>query len=145
MMQKKNNRETSCMNYIKAFISGVIFPSVILPFVLLYASIKGDHNILSISSLHIVPLVWGLWNVLYFAFFKNALHASENIRLLITGAVLGFILAAYAVFWLDLPTVLGIPTQIHCLPLFAAPIVYALAWRFIVKPLNGLVGLKEEN
>lgn len=132
------------MQYIKAFISGAIFPGIFMPIALLIATLKGNTELTNLTSLHLIPIIWGIWNILYFAFFKNSLKASLNIRLLITGGILGLILASYAVFWLDLPTILGIPTQVHCLPLLVAPILYALIWRYVVKYLNDMVGLKDE-
>ena len=67
-----------------------------------------------------------------------------NMRLLVTGAVLGLLVALCGVFWLDLPTLLGMPSTIRYLPLFIAPIIYAILWRYGVKPLNNLLDLKEE-
>lgn len=130
------------MDHFKAFIAGIVVPSIILPFGLYFAASHGNHQVLGLTSLHFLPLVWGLWNVLYFAFFKN-FFKDQNIRLLVTGAVLGFLVAAYAVYHLHIGAVLGHP-QLHYLPLVVAPIVYALLWRFAVKPVNDLVGLQDK-
>ncbi len=72
---------------------------------------------------------------------KDILPGTENTKLLITGAVLGLILAVIGIFWIELPTIIGLTGNAIYFPLLAAPIAYALMWRFIVKPLNRLVGI----
>lgn len=132
------------MRYFRAFISGLVIPSIILPFVLFIALSLGKSQVLAIPFLHFIPLIWGIWNILYFAFIKDILPGELNLRLLITGAVLGFLIAFYGVFWLNLPEIIGLPNQIKYLPILIAPILYAILWKFCVKPLNDLLGLKTE-
>ncbi len=131
------------MNYLKAFIAGITVPSIILPIGIYSALAWGKPQLLTIPFLHFIPLIWGLWNVLSVAFFKNALPQDPNLRLLLTGAVLGVLVIGYATFWLDLPTLMGIPGQFKYLPIIIGPIVYALIWRWLVEPLNQLLAVKE--
>lgn len=131
--------------YIKIFIAGIAFPSVLLPLVLLVAWAFGKTQIFTIPFLHLIPLIWGVWNILYFALFLKALPQNSILRLLITGAVLGFLIAAYGVFALHIPTLMGWPKSLTYLPLIFAPILYAIFWLFIVDPLNHLFGISEKN
>lgn len=126
---------------LKAFIAGLVVPSVILPLILCTALHVEKSQILMIPFLHFIPLIWGGWNVIYFLLFKH-LSTDVNGRLLITGAALGLIVAIYAVFQLDLPSQLGLPGYMHYVPLVVAPVLYALLWRYAVKPLNTLLGLQ---
>jgi hypothetical protein len=129
------------MTYIKAFIAGMILPSLILPFGLLAMLMIGKNEILGMPSIHAIPLVWGAWNVLYFAFLRKLLPENLDLRLFITGALLGLLVAIYGVFVLKLPSIIGLPGNVYYGPLFALPILYGILWRFIVKPLNDLLGL----
>ena len=126
---------------LKAFIAGLVLPSVILPLLLCAALHLGKPEVLTIPFLHFIPLIWGMWNLLYFAVFK---HFSSNVngRLLLTGAVLGLLIAVYGVFKLEIPTLVGFPEGLYYLPLIVGPILYALLWRYILKPLNSFLGLQ---
>jgi hypothetical protein len=130
------------MNHLKAFIAGIALPSFILPFFLLIAFIMGKPQLLGIPFLHFIPMIWGIWNVLYFIFFINILPKEPDFRLLLTGGTLGLLIGLIGVFCLGIPNLMGLSAELHFLPLVVAPIVYAILWLFILKPLNKLLGLK---
>lgn len=132
------------MKYIKMFIAGIAFPSTLLPFLLLIAVPFGKPQVLTIPFLHFIPLIWGVWNILYFTCFFKMLPENTTTRLLLTGGVLGFLVAVYGVFGLHIPAILGFPQPLTYLPLVIAPILYAVLWLFIVEPLNHLLGIYEE-
>jgi len=131
------------MKFVRAFVAGIALPATILPIGLCLFSAMGNDKLLTVPVIHSIPLFWGIWNVLYFAFFKNFLPRHLDTRLLITGAVLGLLVALYGVFGLHLPKLLGAPENFYYLPLLLVLILYAILWRFIVKPLNDLVGLQD--
>jgi uncharacterized membrane protein len=131
------------MKWLKSFIAGIIVPTIILPICTLIFLYIGKKEILTIPFLHFIPIIWGFWNMFYFAFLKNVLSDNQNTRLYTTGAILGFLVAIYGVFWFDVPTLIGLPEQIRYLPIIVAPIVYALLWRFLVKDLNHILYLKD--
>ncbi len=131
------------MKYAKAFIAGLTLPSVLLPIMLSIAINAGKPEVLSVYFLHQLPLIWGAWNVLYFLLFKR-LSTNRNARLMLTGAVLGFGVAVYGVFALDIPALIGIEGLFRFLPLIIAPLIYALLWRFGVSPLNQLLGIQDD-
>lgn len=130
------------MKFLKAFIAGLVVPAVILPLQLFLSYTFGDASLLSQPVLLLLPIAWGLWNVLYFSVFKFILPFGVNEKLILTGFLLGLLLAIYGVFVLDLPRLVGIPSYLHFLPLIVAPILYALIWRYVVKFLNEVVGLE---
>ncbi len=130
------------MKWLKAFIAGIVVPSIILPIVVLLASYLGKAQILTVPFLHFIPVIWGLWNILYFAFLKNFLPENQDLRLYITGGILGFLVAVYAVFWLDVPHLIGLDS-IRYLPILLGPVLYAVLWRFLVKDLNHILYLKD--
>jgi hypothetical protein len=132
------------MAYLKIFIAGLALPSVLLPIGLYIALLAGKPELMMVPFLHAIPLVWGIWNVLYFVFFKNNLPGSLNCRLWLTGAVLGLLVAAWGIFCIHLPMLLGISDARQFLPLVVVPIVYAILWRYVVKPINDLVGLSDQ-
>jgi len=131
------------MKLLKSFIAGIVVPSIILPILILLAVYLGKSQILTIPFLHFIPVVWGLWNMLYFTVLKNILPENQDMRLLITGAILGFLVASFGTFYLDVPHLVGLPDQIYYLPLIAGPILYAILWRFLVKDLNHILYLKD--
>lgn len=128
--------------YIKAFIAGLVLPSVLTPIILEIAIKSGRPQALSLFFIHLLPIIWGIWNMLYFLVFKSFSH-NRGARLMLTGAVLGFGLAVYGVFGLDVPTLLALPAYMHYVPLVAAPIVYALLWRWGVGPINNLLEIAD--
>lgn len=129
------------MKYLRAFIAGLVLPSILIPIILCIASHLGHKEVLLIPAIHTIPIAWGIWNILYFAVGQKALPFELNTRLLITGAVLGLLIAIAGIFILHIPTALGLVTPWTYLPLIVGPILYALLWRYVVKPLNVLLGL----
>ena len=132
------------MNHLRAFIAGIAFPSVILPIFLCFAVFFQREELLSVVFVHIIPLIWGVWNVLYFAVCKEKLPGDENTKLLITGATLGVVVALIGVFCVGIPSIIGLTGNAEYLPLIGVPIVYALLWKFVVNPLNDILGVKSE-
>lgn len=129
------------MRYLKAMIAGVFFPSILIPILLFLFSAYGKEEVLKVKFFHIIPLLWGVWNILYFALFKDVFPGTEIVKLLLTGAILGLVVAIIAVFWLRLPEILGLPHHLQLLPLIGAPIAYGVLWALVMKPLNKIVGL----
>mgnify|MGYP001262277353 CR=1 FL=1 len=132
------------MRYIKIFIEGIAFPSTILPCLLLIAWYLGKTQIFNIPFLHFIPVIWGIWNILYFSICSKILPGNSTVRLLLTGAFLGFLVAIYGVFVAHIPELLGFQNSWINLPLLVAPIIYGIFWLFIVNPLNHLLGVYEE-
>ncbi len=132
------------MKYVKIFIAGIAFPSTILPFFLLIAGFLGKTQIYPIPLLHFIPIIWGVWNILYFSSFSKIIPGNSTIKLLITGAVLGLLVATYGVFVVDIPQLVGFSKSLTYFPLIAVPLIYALFWLFIVNPLNHLLGIYEK-
>ncbi len=133
------------MRYLKIFISGLVVPTVLLPFVLLIASEPGKSQLLTIPFIHFLPLIWGVWNILYFSCFVGFLPENRTVSFIITGAILGFLVACYGVFILNIPTLLGLPPNMYnYLPLIIGPIVYAIFWGALVEPLNRVLGIYRE-
>lgn len=131
------------MRYIRMFIAGAIFPSILLPFIFLFAWITGKTHIFTVPFLHILPIVWGIWNILYFTVFTKKLPGNSIVKFLITGAILGFLVALYGVFVEDMPRLVGLSSSMRDWPLLWGPILYALFWLFIVRPLNRVLGVYE--
>jgi hypothetical protein len=127
------------MNYLRAFIAGLALPSILLPFLFLAAAEGGKAEIGTLPFFHFLPLIWGLWNVLDVALFRKWIPFPTRTRLLLIGACLGLLVVLIGIFYLHLPSLLGFPASVQYLPLIVGPILYALLWRFFVKPLNALL------
>jgi len=125
------------IGYVKTFIAGMVFPGTVLPFVLLTIWYLGRINILETLPVYLVPIVWGIWNILYVAIGNHCPIKRENLRLLVTGATLGFLIASIGVFLFDVIDVLfSVRGFITYVPLFMAPLIYAILWRYVVKYIN---------
>lgn len=123
------------MHLFKAFVSGTVVPTIIIPIAILAALRSGNEAVLQIPLLHLIPVIWGLWNVFYLAVLKNVLPKDENTQIAIAGALLGLLIALWGVFVAQIPGKLHLE-HLKWIPLIAAPVLYAILWRFIVKPLN---------
>jgi hypothetical protein len=133
------------MLYLRAMIAGIFLPSIILPIILMIADGSGRSDLLQFLFPHVIPLLWGLWNVLYFLSLRNWLPGNETIKLLLAGGILGFIIAAIGVFWFQIPSsYLGIQEERQYLPLVIGPVLYSVLWLFVVGPLNHIVGIEKE-
>jgi len=131
------------MNHLRAFVAAITVPSVILPILLCIALAAGKPDILTVPFLHFIPVIWGIWNIIYFSYLRDVLPKDQQVRLFITGGILGLLVAIYGVFFTPLPTVMGFSESIKYFPLIVAPILYAILWRYLVKPLNDLLGLQD--
>lgn len=131
------------MRYVKAYLAGVAFPATIMPF--------AYYLIFSVETLApargvpfpIIPLLWGLWNVAHVALGDHWPIKDRNLRLWATGATLGFIVGLLIVYVYQLPAAFGFPGWFHYFPLIGVPLVWGFFWRYVVGPLNALVGLKD--
>ncbi|HSX19839.1 MAG TPA: hypothetical protein VLG38_01795 [Gammaproteobacteria bacterium] len=132
--------------FVKAFIAGMSLPAVILPivFTLLYLNV---HAIVMQRALEFIPmylpLVWGFANALFVKFNNDATGKKANKGLIITGLVLGLLVAIFGVFIAHIPMrVFGNSMQeMQYAPLVVIPVVYAILFRYVVRWLNKVVGL----
>ncbi len=133
--------------YIKIFIGGLAFPATLLPFVYSLLIFSGHSAAITIPLQfipHFLPILFGLWNMLYFVIGEKCPIKNRNIRLWGWGALLGFIAALSGVFMIGLPELLfGLTGALQYLPLIIIPILYGFIWRYIVSAINDLLGLKE--
>ncbi len=129
------------MTFLRALIAGSFFPAMILPIFMTILTYFAKGEILGALVVHYLPWIWGIWNILFFAFFRDHLNLSETGQYLLAGAVLGLLVALYGVFVLGVPVLLGFPASWFYAPLIVVPVIYALLWLYVVRPLNALVGL----
>jgi len=129
------------MKLLKAFMAGVALPVIVCPFILLTLIKTGNINILENTPLYFVPLLWGIWNMLLVGIGDKCPIKNLNYRELVHGGTLGFILALLGLFVFNVDMALFGTAQPAYWVLIAAPIVYAIVWRYVVHPLNKMVGL----
>lgn len=132
------------MNILRAYIAGIAFPATIIPIAQCLAFSAGNEELAALPQAHLIPILWGIWNILYLTICSHILPQNVTLRYLITGGSLGIILSLYGVFWIDLPAMLGVPQEMLYYPLLIVPIGYAIVWRLVVYPLNRLVGLNNQ-
>ncbi len=133
--------------YAKAFVAGSAFPVVV--FLIFYYNsflliLKTGSGFIFGYLATIIPIILGLINILYILNEKRIPIKNQNSRLWVTGLITGLILSLYGNFVLHIPTevfLLSGPIQYITLPLSA--LAYGVAWRYIIKPLNQMLGLSE--
>jgi len=131
--------------YLRAYMAGLLVPTLALP-VLVLAFVMERYvfgEMLPIERVMIfpmafVPLLWGLWNMLYVA-SRARTHLSIGIH----GAILPFLLAPLGIL-LTLALHFQIPGfASHIFPIVAPVglILYYLLWKYVVHFLNGVLGI----
>ena len=84
------------MKYVKAFIAGLAFPATVFPILYsgVYLGSQGQVRTVPVQFFPLfIPLVFGLWNDLYFLIGKRCPVKDRNLRLWAYGAILGFLVA----------------------------------------------------
>jgi hypothetical protein len=144
-------------SYLRAYLAGVFIPTLVLPFMLtafivlrlvLRIPVPIERGL--VFPMALVPLGWGLWNVLWLAS-----HERTHLAIGVHGALLPFLLlpcgtivarslgvlrlGAAGVIWFQacsIPYVFFIAVG-----LLVAVAVYYLAWKYIVGFVNRLLGI----
>lgn len=129
------------MKYIKAFIAGIAIPATILQIAVLLEFIIGWPPIQQSLFFHQLPIIWAVWNIAYVAYFKHIWPGNTVVSYLIHGAVLGVLLLIPA-FVLAIPKALGFTGRTEYFPIGFVPIIYALIWAFVLRPVNRLFGIE---
>jgi hypothetical protein len=131
--------------YLRAYLAGIAVPTVFLLVVMTgYTVIRYVWDVpipierVIVFPMAAVPNAWGLWNVLYHAFF-----AGRRVSLGVFGGALPLLLApgGYVVTRLLDFT---IPHEVFVLVPLGLPvalIVYYLAWKYFVGFLNAELGI----
>lgn len=127
-------------------MAGLTIPAVLMPFAytILYKINVGQVQAEPFQFLPLfLPLVFGIWNVLYFSTLaKCPMKDRPQLRLWIWGAKLGLLVALLGVFVLHLPWHLfGITSSFKYAPLLIVPTVYGIIWRYGVGYLNKVLKL----
>lgn len=142
--------------YLRAYLAGVFVPTLVLPFILvgfiivrLVLALPIPIERVVIFPMAIVPILWGLWNMLWLGS-----HAQTRLAVGLHGAALPVLLAPLGalvanslhiltiglqgVVWfktIDVPYALIAPCWL------AAIAGYYLVWKYIVGFLNRVLGI----
>ena len=131
--------------YLRAYMAGIAIPTAVLLGVMTaYTIIRYGYEIpvpiekVIVFPMAAIPNAWGLWNVLYVAFFEK-----WHVPLGLFGGILPLLLApgGYLVTRLLNFTV---PREVFHFAPFALPIgliVYYLVWKYFVGFLNAELGI----
>jgi hypothetical protein len=131
--------------YLRAFVAGSSFPATIIP--LLYMGIAttltpeaGFHYFYEVLS---ICVLFGLLNVLFNS-IKEALPFPEVWKYWFFGWCHGLFFTMLGNFWLHVPEKLfHLSGMTQYLTIPVAIILYACIWRFLVRPMNYIVGIEK--
>lgn len=131
--------------YLRAYMAGLVVPTLAFPaVVLVFALDRYVYNSplpverVVVFPTAFVPLLWGLWNVLYVRS-----HARTHLSIGFHGAILPFLLGPLGML-LTRALHFEIPGfAAHIFPILApvAVILYYLIWKYVVHFLNGVLGI----
>jgi hypothetical protein len=131
--------------YLRAYLAGIAIPTAVLLVIMTgYTIIRYVYEVpvaiekVIVFPMAAVPNAWGLWNVLYVAFFEKrhvplGLFGGALPLLLVPGGYLVTRLLSFAV-----------PEAVFHLAPYALPIgliVYYLVWKYLVGFLNAELGI----
>ena len=141
--------------YLRAYLAGVFVPTLVLPLLLTFVILRFVLQVpvpveqALIFPLAVVPLLWGLWNVLWLWSVPRT-----HLPLGLHGAILPFLLmpvgatlatclgvlaiGSHGVTWFQ---VCQVPYTLIA-PMFLAAVAgYYLVWKYIVGTLNRVLGI----
>ncbi len=131
--------------YLRAYMAGIVVPTIVLVMgvtVFCIARYVCDFSValerLMIFPMAVVPVLWGLWNMLFIAS-----HSRTHLSIGIHGALLPFLLGPLGMLLTSLLN-FSIPGFAkHAFPILAplSLIVYYLVWKYVVGSLNRVVDL----
>jgi hypothetical protein len=142
--------------YLRAYLSGVLIPTFILPvflacFIVLRICLQTPIPIEQalVFPMALVPVLWGLWNMLWLG-----THARTHLSIGLHGAVLPLLLAPCGTFFATHLGVLALLTWglrwFHVVfvpyaliaPFFLAALAgYYLVWKYVVGFVNRVLGI----
>lgn len=132
---------------LKEFIAGLSVPATLMPFVYATLYFTGPETVRTtpIEFLPLsLPIIYGLWNIVYFKIGKKCPIKSRSPRLFVHGATLGLMLALVGVFIIGLPKIVFNAQGLsYYAPLVVVPLLYGTIWRYLVGPVNNAVKLKD--
>ncbi len=143
-------------SYLRAFLAGIFVPTLVLPLMLagfitlrLLLAVPVPIERFIIFPMAVVPLLFGLWNMVYLA-----THERTHMALGVHGAILPFIgapigvlvasclgmvqIGAHGVTWFKM---CEIPYAILAVAFCAGVAGYYLVWKYVVGYLNGVLGI----
>ena len=132
--------------YLRAYMAGVTFPSVLLLFgFAVFCVIRLAYNPefpierVLVFPLALVPAIWGAWNMVYLA-----MHKRRYIPLGCHGALVPVLLVPVALwtaraFGFELTLAASWTIVAVAVPLLT--IIYYLVWKYVVGYLNEMMGI----
>lgn len=135
--------------FSKALIAGLAFPACLLPFVYTFLYFVTGKPVQELPLQFIplyLPIIFGFTNVIYIWIGERFPITSINLRLWVTGASLGLIIAIIGVFVIHISTlVFGFTHGFQYLPIILIPIIYGAIFRYIIKWLNYLLEISSDS
>lgn len=129
-------------NFCKAFMSGMVFPAVFLPlaYTALYCCIITNIKDLPVQFIPMyIPLLFGITNCIHLWMSDKCPIKDNNLRLWVTGATLGLIVAILGIFVFDIPHLLfNFSGMLNYLPMVFLPVIYGAIFRYIINWLNAI-------
>jgi hypothetical protein len=137
------HRGSDAHRNVRAFLAGVALPSIVVCAAELVAAAAYDrlappYQRALLLPIAVNPVVWGLWNALWFA-----LGPGKRARIGWHGVLLGALLIGVGVLAAPALGVCGVTPQRGAIALIPTSAAYYVFWRYGVAVLNSLVGLDD--
>jgi hypothetical protein len=135
------DRPSNTHRYVRAFLAGIGLPTIVVCVAGLIAVVMFDGLAPPIQRAILVPIavnpvIWGLWNVLWFA------SGSRRLPLGWHGTILGVLLVAIGVLAAPSLQVSAITPEAGAAAALPTGIAYHVLWRWGVASLNSVLAVE---
>lgn len=79
----------------QAFLAGFIFPALAFIFLTVLMVSQGTFYFFRLYPLHLLPIIWGVWDVLYYYFGRHVIFLK---KIGVWGGILGFFISLIGIF-----------------------------------------------
>jgi len=126
------------MKLFKAFVAGMILPSFILPFILLFLKYQYSGEVIThLPGIYMGSLFWGLWNIVFILTKDHIPLDDRNVKIGIYGSVYGLFSVLINSFYFEFTSVITCFSDSFIIIFFIIyPILLYFIWKYIVNGLN---------
>ncbi len=126
------------MKYFRAFVAGMLLPAVLAPFLIAFLVLKGEGAaVASLPFLYFGPLLWGLWNMVFFATKQMVPINNRNVKIGVYGAVYGLASALINTLGFEFTSKINaFPESMIFFSIVLYPIILYVVWKYVINALN---------
>lgn len=128
------------MKTLHAFVAGMLVPAFVAPFFMLFLVLQGwGDAIISLPTIYLGPILWGLWNVLFVKVRKLLPIPDRTFAIALFGAAYGLLSALVNGLYFEFTSVISTwPDSLIIVIVVFYPTLLYFTWKYVVNALNVL-------